>query len=131
MQVFLYINLVEETAYQQPVVVQVRQAFPALGILDMDARSDELLQHYALRLLQEAEQAVVCIKADDATGQLNNLMPLLEELFQERLQRLVLLQGQHPRLQRIFAARPQVLFKVVEEEQVVEELKDFLINTPV
>jgi len=126
MQAFLYFDLSSDTSFHKPVVEQVRQRIPAVSVLDLDAESDELLQHYALRLLRESEKAVVCIKANESSAELGSLMPLLEELFEEGKQRLVLLQGQHARLQRIFAARPHVVFKVVTEEQVVEEVRRFL-----
>lgn len=126
MQAFLYFDLTPDTAFLKPVVEQVRQHIPTVSVLDLDAKSDELLQHYALRLLRESERAVVCIKADENAAELGSLMPLLEELFEERKQRLVLLQGPHARLHRIFSARPHVAFKVVEEEQVVEEVRLFL-----
>lgn len=127
MQAFLYFDLSSDTAFHKPVVEQVRQSLPTVSILDLDAKSDELLQHYALRLLRESEKAVVCIKADENAAELGSLIPLLEELFEEGEKRLVLLQGQHPRLHRIFAARPHLVFKVVEEEaQVVEEVRLFL-----
>ncbi|WP_073851685.1 hypothetical protein [Pontibacter flavimaris] len=126
MQAFLYFDLSSDTSFHKPVVEQVRQRMPAVSVLDLDTRSDELVQHYALRLLRESEKAVVCMKADDSVTEFGSLMPLLEELFEEGKQRLVLLQGQHPRLQRIFAARPQVVFKVVGEEQVVGEVNRFL-----
>ncbi|WP_276498712.1 hypothetical protein [Pontibacter litorisediminis] len=125
MQAFLYIVLTADTAFLQPVVERVRQSLPAVTVLDLDARSDELLQHYALRLLRESERAVVCIKAAESTTGFGSLMPLLEELFEEGRQRLVLLQGQQSRLQRIFAARPHTALKVVGEEEVMEEVKGF------
>jgi hypothetical protein len=126
MQAFLYVDLTPDTAFHKPVVEQVRQGIPAVSVLDLDGRSDDLLQHYALRLLRESEKAVVCIKTDAGVTEFGSLMPLLEELFEEGKPRLVLLQGLHPRLQRIFAARPQVVFQVVEEQQVVGEVKRFL-----
>ena len=126
MQAFLYFDLTPDTAFLKPVVEQVRQSLPTVSILDLDTKSDELLLHYALRLLRESESAVVCIRADESTTNFGSLMPLLEELVEEGKQRLVLLQGQHPRLQRIFAARPHVVFKAMEEAQVVEEVKWFL-----
>ncbi|WP_299759072.1 hypothetical protein [uncultured Pontibacter sp.] len=126
MQAYLYVDLAVSTAFHQPVVKQVRQSMPAVSVLDLDAASDKLLQHYALRLLRESERAVVSIKSDENTADLNSLMPLLEELFVEGKQRLILLQGQHPRLQRIFAARPHVDLKVVREEEVVPAVRQFL-----
>ncbi|AKD02587.1 hypothetical protein POKO110462_08725 [Pontibacter korlensis] len=125
MQAFLYVDLTSDTSFQQPVVEEVHKSLPSVSVLDIDARSDKLLQHYALRLLREAARAVVCIKAEEHTQDLGSLMPLLEELFQEGKQRLVLLQGQHPRLQRIFSARSHVAFKVVTEEEVVQEVKRY------
>ncbi|WP_239022819.1 hypothetical protein [Pontibacter mangrovi] len=126
MQAFLYLDLTQSTAFHQPVAEQVRQRFPQVTVLDLDARSDELLQHYALRLLRESHRAVVCIKADGEATELASIMPLLEELFEEEKRRLVILTGLQPRLQRIFAARPHVAFKVVIEEEVVGEVKRFL-----
>lgn len=126
MQAFLYYDLAVSTAFHQPVVEQVRQSIPAVSVLDLDAASDKLLLHYALRLLRESERAVVSIKSDGNTADLTSLMPLLEELFVEGKQRLILLQGQHPRLQRIFAARSHVAFKVVREEEVVPAVRQFL-----
>ncbi|ARS36746.1 hypothetical protein [Pontibacter actiniarum] len=127
MQAFLYIDLAANNAYRKPVVELVQKALPTVTVLDLDSRSDELLQHYALRLLREAERTVVCIKADDGAAGLGNLMPLLEELFQEGRQRLVLLQGEHPRLQRIFSVRPHVAFKAVGAGEVPAEVSAFLL----
>ena len=129
MQAFLYINLTATTPYHQPVPEQVKKALPQIAVLDVDAASGELVQHYALRLLRDAAKAVVCIKADESVADISALMPFLEELFQEHPQRHVLLQGQHDRLQRMFAARPAVSFKVVGEEEVLEEVEQFLQNS--
>ncbi|MCX2741263.1 hypothetical protein [Pontibacter anaerobius] len=127
MQAFLYFNLTPAgMVFREPLVEQVRQSMPAVSVLDLDAKSDELLQHYALRLLREAEQAVVSIKSEDGTADLGSIMPLLEELFEEGKLRRVLLLGTHPRLERIFAARPHVRLKVVQEGDVLEEVKQFL-----
>jgi len=129
MQVFLYVSLAVGAAYQPPLIAQVKQAFPAVTVLDVDARSDELLLHHALRLLREADRAVVCIQAEEADAGLGNIVPVLEELLQEQEQRLVLLLGRHPRLVRIFQSRPHVHFKEVRQEEVVPELQAFLSHT--
>lgn len=126
MQAFLYIELTTHTTYRKPLPEQVKQQLPEVAVLDIDAESDELLQHYALRLLRESDKAVVCIKADATVTDLGKVMALLEELFQEKDNRLVLLLGEHSRLQRMFQARPQVQFRQVEEENVLEEVKRFL-----
>ncbi|WP_439881142.1 hypothetical protein ACSX1A_18615 [Pontibacter sp. MBLB2868] len=128
MESFLYINLTHTNAYQQPVPERIKAAFPGIAILDLDARSGELVQHYALRLLRDSEKGVVCIKVDDSTTDIAVLMPLLEELFEEHAQRLVLLQGQHARLQRMFGARPDIEYAVVEEDEVLRAVERFLQN---
>ena len=126
MQAFLYFNLTEPGTYRQPLLEHVKAALPQVAILDLDAQSGELVQHYALHLLREADQAVVCIKADESTTDLGSMMPLLEELFLEKPERLVLLQGQHARLQRMFGARENIRYKTVGEEDVVQEAQAFL-----
>lgn len=126
MQAFLYFDLTDSGAYQKPVAAQVRQAFPNIAVLDLDATSDELLQHYAHRMLREATQSIICIKADESTKDLGSLMPLLEEIFREGPQRLVLLDGEHARLRRMFDARPHVRFLDVASAEVLPQVKRFL-----
>ncbi|WP_162051464.1 hypothetical protein [Pontibacter pamirensis] len=126
MQAFLYIELTTHTTYSKPLPEQVKRQLPEVAVLDIDAGSDELLQHYALRLLRESDQAVVCIKADANTPGLGKAMAILEELFEEKAGRLVLLLGEHSRLQRMFQARPHVQLRQVEEEEALNEVKQFL-----
>ncbi|WP_299822323.1 hypothetical protein [uncultured Pontibacter sp.] len=127
MQAFLYFDLTApgNYRYKQPLLEQVKTAMPQAAILDMDAQSGELVQHYALKLLHEAAQAVVCIKADESITDISSLMPILEELFLERPGRLVLLQGQHARLQRMFDARISIKYKVAAAEEVVQQVQSF------
>lgn len=125
MQAFLYFDLTDSGAYQKPVAAQVRQAFPDIAVLDLDTTSDDLLQHYARRMLREATQSIICIKADESTKDLGSLMPLLEEIFREGRQRLVLLEGEHARLRRMFDARPSIIYSVVSEQEVVRKTKEF------
>jgi hypothetical protein len=124
MQAFLFLDLTASEAYAKPLLGQVKQQLPEVAVLDIDAQSDELLRHYALRLLRESDKAVIYIKA--GATELGNMMVLLEELFQERPDRLILLHGDHPRLLRMFQARPQVLCRQVEEPHVLEEAMRFL-----
>lgn len=126
MQAFLYVELSTSTAYRKPLPEQVKQQLPEVAVLDIDAHSDDVLQHYALRLLRESDRAVVGIKADPSITELGKIMALLEELFQEKAGRLVLLLGEHSRLRRMFEARPHVQFKQVKEEEAVREAKQFL-----
>lgn len=125
MQAFIYVALTPSATYSLPLLDQVKAALPNLAILDLDAKSEELVQHYALKLLTEAEQAIVCIKADESINDLTGIMPLLEELFLEKPNRLVLLQGPHARLQRMFGARESITYKVVAEEEVVQVAQAF------
>ena len=127
MQAFLYIEVTTATTYRKPLPEEVKQQLPEVAVLDIDAQSDELLLHYALRLLQESDKMVVCIKADSTEPGLGKVMGLMEELFHEKANRLILLLGDHSRLQRMFQARPQVQFKKVAEGEVVEQVKQFLL----
>lgn len=126
MQAFLYVNLSAPGDYRNSLLNELKRVLPDLTMLDMDAGSGELLQHYALRLLNEAEQLVVCIKAQEEGNNIMILMPLLEALFQHQENRLVLLIGSHSRLQRIFTARPELPFRQVKEEEVVNTVQGFL-----
>ena len=129
MQAFLYFDLTAATTYRKALPEQVQQEFPAVAVLDIDAQSSELVLHYALRLLRESEKAVIYITTDATVIGFGTIMPLLEELFQSQENRLMLLDGEHPRLLRMFQARPQVQFKQVNEEEALEEAKQFLVDS--
>jgi hypothetical protein len=129
MQAFLYLDLTVSATYIKPLLGRVKQQLPEVAVLDIDAQSDELLRHYALRLLRESDKAVIYIQADAATTGFGSMMPLLEELFQEQPNKLILLQGDYPRLLRMLRARPQVQFKQVKEDDVLEEVELFLGET--
>jgi hypothetical protein len=127
MKAFLFVDLSgSHTNYKKKVPEVVKLALPDITVIDIDARSDELLQHYALRLLKESEAAVVCIKADGINSDIAVLMPLLEEIFSGNKAPSVLLINQHLRLQRIFGARPEITFKGLEEDKVLKEVKTLL-----
>lgn len=128
MRTFLLLDLIPTempASYQQAEVNLVKTNFPAIALLDLDATSDELLVHYAKRVIREATQLVVCIKADENTL-FRNLTPLLEDLLQGKDQQLILLRGKSNRLQRIIEARPHVRFKKVDTDaEVILEMKQF------
>lgn len=123
MQALLWMDLSDEPNFGQPVLAWARQHFPNLAVFDLDTRSEEMLQHYAVRLLQETPGTIVCLKAGE--GNLNQLMPLLEELLQPQPQRHLLLLGHHPRLSRMLHARPTIRHSAVADE---EELKRLLLQ---
>jgi biopolymer transport protein ExbD len=128
MQAFLLLDLTsagKPVSYQQADVNLVKVNFPNVALLDLDATSDELLVHYAKRMMQEAAQLVVCIKADENTS-FRNLTPLLESLLQGNEQQFVLLRGESHRLQRMIEARPYVKYKKVDStSDVIAELEQF------
>ncbi len=126
MEAFLYLDLTAAVAYRKALPEQVQQQLPALAVLDIDATSGELVLHYALRLLRESEKAVVYIKADAAVTGFGAMLPLLEELFQSQGNRMILLEGEHPRLLRMLQARPQVRFAQTDEENALGEVRLFL-----
>lgn len=124
MRAFLFIDLSEETVFDKPILKMVRQHAPAIPVFDVDARSDAALQQYAVRLLQENPETVVCIKS--GAGDLNRLMPLLEELLLPHAQRHILLIGQQPRLLRMLQARPGIAYTLLADE---EALRQFLTKS--
>ncbi|GGG08126.1 hypothetical protein [Pontibacter amylolyticus] len=124
MQAFLFIDLAEETAFDKPILNMVRQHAPAIPVFDVDANSDAALQQYAVRLLQENQETVVCIKS--GAGELNRLMPLLEELLLPHAQRHILLIGQQPRLLRMLQARPGIAYTLLADD---EALRQFLTKS--
>jgi hypothetical protein len=126
MKAFLYIDLTSSATYHKELLGKVKQAFPELALLDMDGRSEELLQHYALKLLREGEQVIVCIKAEEQLSDISILMPFMEELFQNYDNKLILLLGSHNRLNRILSARPNLTFKNIDEREVVLETQKFI-----
>lgn len=129
MQAFLYIDLSSTAGvtFQQPLLEQVTKQHPELSVLDLDTQSDELMQHYAKKLLQEAEQSIICIKGDRLNIGFGKLTPILEEILRPETNRMILLLGWHSRLQRMLQARPLLEFKQIEdEEQVLEETAQFL-----
>nr|WP_242922217.1 hypothetical protein [Pontibacter liquoris] len=130
MRAFLLLDLSAGAAYGQPLVAQVKQAWPEVATLDLDAGSTELLLHYALRLLHEAGKTVVLVKAAATANEFGKAMPLIEELLVPQEGRLLLLLGPHPRLQRMLQARPQVLYKQVETEaDALAEISSFFTET--
>ncbi|WP_194350036.1 hypothetical protein [Pontibacter beigongshangensis] len=124
MKAFLYLNLLTsaQTTYEQPVLLWAKKHLPEVAVLDLDANSDEMLQHYALRLLREAQQIAVCIRSEAEAAEFQKLMPLVEELLQPKPGRLLLLYGGNARLLRMLQARPQLKFRVVEEEAQLQEV---------
>jgi hypothetical protein len=115
MQAFLLIDLLGESAFEQPILAQVRQRFPAIPVFDIDAASDTLLQQYAVRLLQENPETVVCVRG--GTGDIMRLMPVLDELLRPNPQRHILLLGEQPRLQRMLQARTGIAYTLLADEQ--------------
>ena len=124
MRAFLFLNL-EVTdhleRYLQPEMQLVKSAFPDVALLDLDAGSDALLLHYAKRMLHEADQSIICIKANENAA-LQTIMAILEDIPQVKGQLLFLLIGENQRFQRILAARSQLNFKQVNSDAALLEV---------
>ncbi|WP_299705538.1 hypothetical protein [uncultured Pontibacter sp.] len=125
MQAFLLIDLSEASIFEQPILTQVRQRFPAISVFDVDTQSDAVLQQYAVRLLQENPDTVVCVKAGE--GELNRLMPVLEELLQPQAQRHILLLGEQPRLLRMLQARTGIAYTLLSDEEALRQFLSKLV----
>jgi hypothetical protein len=119
MQAFLLVNLSGDVAFEQPILTWVRQRFPGIPTFDLDTQSDATLQQYAVRLLQETPETVVCVKAGEA--ELSRLMPLLEELLQPHAQRQILLLGDQPRLLRMLQARTGIAYTLLTDEKALRQ----------
>lgn len=130
MQAFLYLDLTvaeQPVSYQQAELKLVKTRFPHIALLDLDAASDEMLVHYAKRMMQESEQLAVCIIADK-NASFRNLTTLLEDLLQADRRQLILLRGESQRLQRILEARPQLRFKQIGTgAELLNELEQFYV----
>lgn len=124
MQAFLFVDLSEETAFDKPILKMVREHVPAIPVFDVDANSDASLQQYAVRLLQENPETMVCVKG--GAGDLNRLIPLLDELLLPHAQRHMLLIGQQPRLLRMLQARPGIAYTLLADEAA---LRQFLVGS--
>jgi len=120
---FLLLDLTTVATFRQPLLAEVKRVWPEVATLDVDAQSGELLLHYGLRLLREADKAVVLVQADETTEGFGSAMPLVEELLLAQEGRMVLLLGRHPRLERMLQARPHIAFKqILDEAEALGEL---------
>lgn len=117
MQAFLLIDLSEEPAFEKPVLEWIRKLPNGIPCFDVDTRSDAVLQQYAVRLLRETPETVVCVKA--GAGELTRLLPLLEELLRPHPQRRILLVGEQPRLQRMLQARTGIAYTLLADQEAL------------
>ncbi|QCR23746.1 hypothetical protein [Pontibacter sp. SGAir0037] len=114
MRAFILVHIADSGAitFGDPMLDWVKQQYANVVPFDLDAQSDELMQQYALRLLREATASIVCLKAEGQAA-FGRVVPLLQELLMPHLNRLVVLQGEHLRLQRVFEARPDMKFTTI------------------
>ncbi|RAU84020.1 hypothetical protein [Pontibacter arcticus] len=128
MKAFLYIQLSagKDLPYQQPILSAVKEALPDVTVLDIDLDTDKLTLQMATRLLEEATQAVVCIKGEQEQAGFGSILPLFEALLTPHQNRLLLILGQPARLLRMLQARPQLLVKQVQSEtEIVQQAAVF------
>lgn len=128
MKAFLLIRLAASfprLAYSHPFPDHIKSSYPDVAVFDIDGYSDEMMQQYALRLMRESESCIVCFEAEENDA-IDKVMALLEEMLQPDSRRLIMLSGEHTRLQRIFGARPMLNFIAVENaEAFYKEVKNF------
>jgi hypothetical protein len=96
-------------SYQQPVVAWVKEHFPLVVTLDVDAASAPGLLGYAQKLLHEARFCALFLK----TGSKQPLGPatgLVEGMLRKGGAGAICQEGEQPQVASIFRARPAIAF---------------------
>jgi hypothetical protein len=117
MQVFVQVSLGQDGFYvfKQPVLQKVKEQFPEVITLDVDAASDEMLVTQACRLVQEAKQAVIYFKVIEPQANLGAGFRVVEEIIRTNKPILILIEGNHARLASILKVRPHLMVTPVSE----------------
>ena len=127
--VLVYAQLVPQPvySYHQPLLTEVKRLFPALTCLDLDSFSEEYLMMQAGRLLEQADQCVVYFASPAPETPLGATLSLAEGLLRRPAASLVVVQGQHTRLERLFAQRrPLTFLSNPSEALFLKQLAAFL-----
>jgi hypothetical protein len=129
MPVFLQLTLsaTPPVTYRQPLLELVKHAAPAWPALDVDSFSEENLIAYAARLVREADKVVAVFKSEPPDAPLGACQVVLEEILQIKQPAVIFMQGGHRRLQAIFQARPQFIWREAASEAAMQrQLREYL-----
>ncbi len=128
MFVFIYAELQPEPTYvyQKPILAKIKNCFPKVDCLDVDAYSEEFLMSQACQVAEQAESCVVYFNSPESDNSLGASVRLAEVLIRRQQKSQVILQGENQRLERLFTNRDYLtFFKNPEEELLFQNLEDF------
>lgn len=129
MQVFIYVELLDKPSYsyQKPVLNLVKQSIPGMIYLDVDSFSDDFLVTQACQLLEQATVSVVYFKSASSEAKIGSLVRFAETLIRIQNEKLIVVQGQHNRLERVFSNRSNLnLLNNPDERYFTTQLISFL-----
>ncbi|PSR55807.1 hypothetical protein AHMF7605_21055 [Adhaeribacter arboris] len=127
MLVFIYAELQPDSAYtyQKPILTKIKSSFPKVNSLDVDAYSEEFLVSQACQLIEQADRCGIYFNSPDPEISLGSTIRLVEVLIRRQQKNLVILNGEHQRLERLFSNRAQLtFFKNPGEQLLFQYLKD-------
>ena len=128
MFVFIYAELQPEPThvYQKPILEKIKNCLFKVDCLDVDAYSGEFLISQACQVAEQAECCGVYFNCPDPDVSLGATIRLAEVLIRRQQKSLVVLQGEHQRLERLFTNRAHLTFlKNPEEVLLFQNLEDF------
>ncbi|QMU30596.1 hypothetical protein [Adhaeribacter radiodurans] len=112
--------------YQKPLLIKVKNYFPKVDCLDVDSFSEEFLITHTCQVTQQAERCSIYFNCPEPDISLGATIRLAEVLIRRQQQSLVILQGEHQRLERLLTNRTQLtFFKNPEEQLLFQNLEDF------
>jgi hypothetical protein len=129
---FIYAELGQNShySYHKPILGQVKKQFPDLDFLDLDTFSEEFLITQGCQMVELASKCGVYFKSLEPDAALGATLRLAEVLIRRQQPTLVILQGTHTRLERLFGNRLNLNFlKNPEELMLQEHLNLFYVNT--
>ena len=125
--VYVELSLAGVYSYQKPILEKLKRRFPEGVYLDLDSFSEDYLTGQACRMVEEADKSVLYFTSSEPDAPLGSALRLAEILIRQSPASLVVLQGQHTRLERLFSNRGNLIFAHnPTEEQLFGLLDDFL-----
>ena len=125
--VYVELSAARVYSYRKPLLEKLKQRFPEGVYLDLDSFSDDYLTTQACRLVKEADKNVLYFTSSEPDAPLGAALRLAEILIRRSANSLVVLQGPHTRLERLFSNRENIVFAHnPNEEQLFSFLEDYL-----
>lgn len=120
---FLLVTLTDKQTltFGDPILIWIKENFPLVQVLDVDAYSDDILISQACTLIKESRLAVIFFKVLTPQSTLGSSIKLLEAILQNQEKGYVFLSGNHILVENIVADRAQVSFKKIENPTALKE----------